>query len=285
MSTSPSSLFLPERELPGYRSDLSPSELAALRARAEDRKAAIKAREEQELLEMNLDPDKKARRSLERKLVIKSVRRHGRLTKAQSIARTERQSLFKSQNLPTSVKKLQKVVNQIAGKTVSEALVQLRFSKKKVARDVIKGLEMAQNEAIARRGMGLGSGKVAQRRWEMQRNHMDSGKSSEKLLVAHKTLSNEIGEKTRGPVKVEMKDGSKKIVRDPTEIYIDQTWVGKGDMWKTPEFRARGAVNMLTHQTTSKSSPSCVRVMKMCANVTRLLGPPQGRKDSHAHLR
>jgi len=52
---------------------------------------------------------------------------------------------------------------------------------------------------------------------------------------------------------VEMKDGSRKVVRDPTEIFIEQAWVGKGEQWKTPEFRARGKVNLLTHRTTSKS--------------------------------
>jgi len=251
MSTSPSSLFLPEREFPGYKPDLSGPELAALRARAEARKAAIKASEDRQLVEMNIDPHKKARLRLERKLVIRSVKRHGRLTKAQTLARTERQSVFKSQNLPTSVKKLQKVVNQIAGKTVSEALVQLRFSKKKVARDVIKGLEMAQNEAIASRGMGLGTSISAQRRWEKQRNHTDAGKPHDTLhSVDHAGMQRH---STKEWVKIEMKDGSKKVVRDPSEIYVDQAWVGKGDHWKTPEFRARGAVNMLNHQTTSKS--------------------------------
>jgi hypothetical protein len=55
------------------------------------------------------------------------------------------------------------------------------------------------------------------------------------------------------PVTIEMKDGRKKVVRDPSEIYIDQAWVGKGEAWKSPEYRARGAMNLLTHRTTSKS--------------------------------
>ena len=250
MSSNPSSLFLPEREIPGYRPGMSRSEIDALMQQAEARKAAIQAKEEKRLLEMNIDPDAPARRHLERRLVIQGVKRRGRLTKAQNIARTERQSLFKSQTLPTSVKKLQKVVNQIAGKTVSEALVQLRFSKKKVARDVIKGLEIAQNEAIMGRGMGLGSGLVAQKRWEKQREQTDRGRVKD-LELTEEEASKE--KKNVRPVTVEMKDGSRKVVRDPTEIFIEQAWVGKGEQWKTPEFRARGKVNLLTHRTTSKS--------------------------------
>lgn len=254
MSKHASSLFLPEREIPGWNPTLSEEEKTALKAQAEARKAAVDKANQLKLSEMNVDPDPLARRRLERKLVISSLKKHGRLTKAQTIARTERQALYKSQNLPTSVKKLQKVVNQIAGKTVSEALVQLRFSKKKVARDVIKGIEMAQNEAIASRGMGLGSGLVAQKRWEKQRDATDSGKIKDITLSKEErelAKAKEV-ERPGKPVIIEMKDGSKKLVRDPTEIYIDQAWVGKGGMWKSPEFRARGMVNLLRHRTTSE---------------------------------
>ncbi|KAF2824781.1 ribosomal protein L22 [Ophiobolus disseminans] len=252
MSSSPSSLFLPEREIPGWNPNLSPAEIAQIKSLAEKRKATIAAEEDRKLSEMNLDPDLAARRALERRLVMAGVKRHGRLTKAQTLARTERQSVFKSQALPTSVKKLQKVVNQIAGKTVSEALVQLRFSKKRVARDVAKGLEIAQNEAIAGRGMGLGSGLLAQKRWEMQRAQMDTGKVTD-VRVREEEMKTEAENKKIRPTTVEMKDGSKKVVRDPTEIFIEQAWVGKGEMWKTPEYRARGMVNLLRHRTTSFS--------------------------------
>ncbi|KAJ8110354.1 hypothetical protein OPT61_g6792 [Boeremia exigua] len=165
------------------------------------------------------------------------------MTKAAKIARTERSSLYKSQVLPTSVKKVQKILRQIQGKTVSEALVQLRFSPKKVARDIMKGLIVAQDEAIAGRGMGLGD-KHALKKWTEQRNEVAS------------TLADldEQTPKTKGANKViELKDGKKKLVRDPTEIYIDQAWCGRGESWKSPEFRARGRVNMLTHRTTSFS--------------------------------
>jgi ribosomal protein L22 len=214
-------------------------------------------------MNMNIDPDQKARRRLERKLIISGVKRHGRMTKAQKLLRTERQSLYKSQLLPTSTKKLQKVVNQIAGKTVSEALVQLRFSKKRVARDVIKGLEIAQNEAIAARGMGLSGEEAAVSRWNKQRAATDAGRPKD--IWDYKTSKDTGKLEAKKPqvpffkdTTIQLKDGSKKVVRDPSEIYIDQAWVGPGQSWKSPEFRARGAINMLKHRTTSELAANFV---------------------------
>lgn len=216
-----------------------------MKAQAEQRRLAVQREEEKRLLSVNIDPDPAARRRLERKLVIKGVSKHGRMTKAAKIARTERSSVYQSQLLPTSVKKMQKILRQIAGKTVSEALVQLRFSPKKIARDILKGLIIAQDEAIAGRGMGLGDTQ-ALKKWIEQRNEVAS------------TLSdlNEQTPKPKGTSKViELKDGKKKLVRDPTEIYIDQAWCNRGESWGSPEFRARGRVNMLTHRTTSMYMP------------------------------
>lgn len=271
--TVPSPLFDPERLVPGWRKDLPAADKAALKARAEQRRLAVQKEEEKRLLSVNIDPAPTARRSLERKLVIKSLRKHGRMTKAAKILRTERSSLYKSTFLPTSVKKMTKILNQIQGKTVSEALVQLRFSPKKIARDIYKGLIIAQDEAIAARGMGLGD-KNALKKWIEQRNEVAS------------TLANldEKTPKTKGVQQViELKDGKKKLVKDATEIYIDQAWCGRGESWKSPEFRARGKVNMLTHRTTSTSYLSPVAHFPL--TVSRLLFPPQGRKDTHAHLR
>jgi ribosomal protein L22 len=268
----PSPLFNPERLIPGFRNNVPAEEKAALKAQAEQRRLAVQKEEEKRLLSVNLDPDPTARRSLERKLVIKGVTKHGRMTKAAKIARTERTSLYKSHFLPTSVKKMQKILRQIAGKTVSEALVQLRFSPKKVARDIMKGLIIAQDEAIAGRGMGLGD-KHALKKWIEQRNEVAS------------TLAelDETTPKPKGATQViELKDGKKKLVKDPTEIYIDQAWCGRGEAWKSPEFRARGRVNMLTHRTTSKFSNT--RRLGSLANSIRFFLPAQGRKDTDAHL-
>ncbi|XP_014552946.1 hypothetical protein COCVIDRAFT_19072 [Bipolaris victoriae FI3] len=258
LSNHPSSLFLPEREIPGWRDDLSATEKEKLQARYRRRQEQAKQQEERELMNMNIDPDQTARKRLERKLVISGVKRHGRMTKSQKLLRTERQSLYKSHNLPTSTKKLQKVVNQIAGKTVSEALVQLRFSKKRIARDVIKGLEIAQNRAIVGHGMGLAGEAAAVSRWNKQREATDAGKPKD--TWDYKTSSDDSGIEVTKPkvpffkdTTIELKDGRKKVVRDPSEIYIDQAWVGPGESWKSPEFRARGAINMLKHRTTSFS--------------------------------
>jgi ribosomal protein L22 len=260
LSEHPSSLFLAEREIPGWHEDLSPQQQAELKAQFKMKQDRAKAAEERELLKMNLDPDEIARQRLEKKLIISGVKRHGRMTKADKLLRTERQSLYKSHALPTSTKKLQKVVNQIAGKTISEALVQLRFSPKRIARDVIKGLEIAQDEAIAARGMGLAGGDAALARWTKQRERTDAGKSKD--IWGYKTSEEEGREgevevtKPKVPFfkeqVVELKKGGKKLVRDPSEIYIEQAWVGPGESWKSPEFRARGAINMLKHRTTSK---------------------------------
>jgi ribosomal protein L22 len=249
-------LFLPEREILGWREDLSPQEKSRLKLQLKGQKDVAQATEDRKLLSMNLDPDVKARRHLERKLVISGVKRHGRMTKAAKLLRTERQSLYKSHFLPTSTKKLQKVVNQIAGKTVSEALVQLRFSPKRVARDVIKGLEIAQNEAIAARGMGLAGEETALRRWNGQRAATDAGKAKDSWNYKLSEKDGKAGaEKLKAPYHkeqmIELKHGGKKLVRDPSEIYIDQAWVGPGESWASPEFRARGAINMLKHRTTS----------------------------------
>ncbi|RAR16066.1 ribosomal protein L22 [Stemphylium lycopersici] len=261
LSNHPSSLFLAEREIPAWRDNLSAEEKEKLQARHRRRQDQAKQQQDRELMNMSLDPDQNARKRLERKLVISGVKRHGRMTKSQKLLRTERQSLYKSHALPTSTKKLQKVVNQIAGKTISEALVQLRFSKKKVARDVIRGLEIAQDEAIASRGMGLAGESAAVSRWNKQREATDAGKPKD--TWDYKTTLSPNHDSDAAPTKpkvpffkdttIEMKDGSKKVVRDPSEIYIDQAWVGPGQGWKSPEFRARGAINMLKHRTTSFS--------------------------------
>lgn len=257
LSSHPSSLFLSEREIPGWHDNLTSEEKAQLKQQAKTREADAQKVKDRQLMAMKLDPDVKARRSLERRLVIRGVKRHGRLTKAEHIARTERSSNFSSVPLPTSVKKLQKVVNQLAGKTVSEALVQLRFSKKRVARDVIKGLELAQDEAIEQKGMGLQGEGLAMQRWMKQREKTDAGKPRD--IWDYKTSPDDKGTakaaKKLPPTTIELKDGSKKVIRDPSEIYIDQMWVNRCQPWFGVEQRARGRTNRLIHRTTSKSHP------------------------------
>ena len=108
------------------------------------------------LMAAKLDPNPSARRRWERKMVIRGVRQRGRITRATQILRTEREHVSKSPMLMTSIKKLGPLARQIAGKSVEDAIVQMRFSNKMVAKDVLKQLEIARNEAIVMRGMGLG---------------------------------------------------------------------------------------------------------------------------------
>lgn len=126
--------------------------------------------------------------------------------------------LSKSHDFKTSTKKLVPLARQITGKTVEEAIIQMRFSVKKAAKEVKEHLEHAKNEAIVRRGMGLGK---------------------EKDYVTRK---------------IRTKDRKVLKVNDPTRLYIDQAWVGKGLWGKSLDSRARGKVYILKNPTTSKCS-------------------------------
>lgn len=165
-----------------------------------------------------LDPAPEARRKWERKMVIRDIRKRGRLTKAQQIKRQEREIVSKSHDFKTSVKKLVHLANQIKGKSVEDAIIQMRFSKKKVAKDVKEHLEHAKNEAIVRRGMGLGL-------------------RTDKEFI---------------PLTIVTNDKKRVKVKDPTTIYVDQAWCGKGLHEKSPDYRARGKVYMMTNPTTCK---------------------------------
>jgi ribosomal protein L22 len=167
-----------------------------------------------------LDPNPKQRALWERKVVVKQVKTRGRLTKKQLLARTERESLTKSQWLKTSTKKLGMLARQIAGKPIEEAIVQMRFSKKRVAQDLRKHLEYSRDMAVVNRGMGLG--KI---------------------------------EGTQGePIEIELKDGKRKKITDRTGIYVDQAWVGRGPHGTEIDYRARGQAHTMRNPFTSKSS-------------------------------
>jgi ribosomal protein L22 len=168
-----------------------------------------------------LDPDPEGRRRWERKMVIREIHKRGRLTRAQALKRKERVLLSKSHDFETSVKKLVPLAKQIAGKTVEDAIIQMRFSKKKVAKDVREHLEHAKNEAIVRRGMGLG-----------------------------------LGGKEFTPIQIKTKDGKRVKVQDPTTLYVDQAWCGKGIFGTTPDYRARGNINLMKNRTTSRLCPT-----------------------------
>lgn len=162
-----------------------------------------------------LDPDPKSRTRWERKMVIREIRKRGRMSRTQKLKQQERELLSKSHNWRTSTKKLMLLARQIQGKTMDDAITQMRFSGKKSAKEVRYHLEHARNEAIVRRGMGLG---------------MINGTAGQ-------------------TVNIQTKEGKRLKIEDQTRIYIDQAWVGKGDYTTSPEYRARGRVNMLKHRT------------------------------------
>ncbi|KAK3400655.1 ribosomal protein L22/L17 [Sordaria brevicollis] len=165
-----------------------------------------------------VDPDPRSRVRWERKMVIRKLRRGtdpwSVEPKEERIARTERKLTFKSSLLPTSVKKLVHLSRQIRGKTVSEALVQMQFSKKKMAKEVQAELRRAEARAIVTHGMGL-------------------GRAGSKGSAAEETA----------PVKIQTKDGKHMEIRDPTRIYVAETYVNKGPHRGVElDYRARARV-------------------------------------------
>ncbi|KAL1891409.1 39S ribosomal protein L22, mitochondrial [Sporothrix stenoceras] len=169
-------------------------------------------------LQRALDPDPRSRVRWERKMVVRHVSRlldpKGQETREERLARTERQLLHKSMPIPTSTKKLVHLARQISGKTLEDALVQMRFSQKKMAREVLWHLEEARDVAVVERGMGLG---------RVQKKDAEDSES------------------TSHPIKIQTKDGKWLEITDPSRMYIDQAWVGKG-IWRAAqaEYRARG---------------------------------------------
>ncbi|TDZ29010.1 hypothetical protein C8035_v007085 [Colletotrichum spinosum] len=110
----------------------------------------------QETTSFRLDPDPRSRIRWERKKVIQMVRRNGRVSRSERIAQTEKQITHKSPFLETSVKKLVHLARQIQGKTLDDAILQMTYSKKKMASEVKYQLEEARDLAVVTRGMGLG---------------------------------------------------------------------------------------------------------------------------------
>jgi len=221
---------------PTLRADVPAPNTPEGRALAEQLAADEKAERAKDLAAARLDPDPAGRVIWEREMVIRAIQRRGRMTKEDRLKREERSLFWRSEAVQGSVKKLTKIMNQIAGKTVDEAMVQLRFSKKRAAQDILRGLQIARATAVAERGMGLG---------EKKRVTVDET-GAEVLPVG-----DFLAPRAREGKVIELKDGSKKVVSDPTEIYVDQAWVGRGEVEKGVEHRAKGRMNTLLHRTTN----------------------------------
>lgn len=168
-----------------------------------------------------LDPRPIQRMRWQRKMVIRHVKKRGRLTKAQTLKKQEREFTLRSHDFKTSVKKMVPLAKQIAGKTLDDAITQMRFSKKLVAKEIRDHLIDARNQAITRRGMGLG------KRLDPEVNKFE-------------------------PRTIITKDKKFIKVADPTTIYVDQAWCGKGTWDAAPDYRARGRAYTLRKRNTSK---------------------------------
>ncbi|EEH16976.2 hypothetical protein PABG_07063 [Paracoccidioides brasiliensis Pb03] len=179
-------------------------------------------------------PNRRAR--WERKMVIRSIKRRGRLTRREVIARTERESLSKSHFFKTSVKKLMMVARQIAGKNIDEAILQMRFSAKKVAKDVKAHLEQARDEAIVVHGMGLGKCQAPAAGIESVAAESGSGGAASSFSSSSSSST---------PITIILKNGQRKTITDRTAIYIAQAWVGRGTFGRELDHRARGRIDIL----------------------------------------
>ncbi|KAF3079671.1 54S ribosomal protein L22, mitochondrial [Orbilia oligospora] len=82
------------------------------------------------------------------KYKIRQIKRRGRLTPTLKKMQSEKEHLCQSHNFKTSLKKLGPLARQIAGKPLEHALIQMRYSPKKAAKEVLKHLVQAKNEAI-----------------------------------------------------------------------------------------------------------------------------------------
>jgi ribosomal protein L22 len=165
-----------------------------------------------------LNPDPDGRLRWQRDMVIKEVQKRGRLTRKVRLARTEREHSSRSHFFKTSMKKLAPLARQIAGKSIDAAILQMRFSNKKVAQEVRQHLIQARNEAIVVKGMGLGR-VGADNATDLQ---IDPAESPP---LPHQTA---------------LKTLKKGEAIDPTDMYIAQAWTNRGPYGREPDYRARG---------------------------------------------
>ncbi|KIW89632.1 uncharacterized protein Z519_09788 [Cladophialophora bantiana CBS 173.52] len=177
-------------------------------------------------MEQALNPRPAARLRWQRKMVIREIRHRGRLTKEMKIARTERSHMSRSHFFKTSMKKLAPLARQIAGKSIDEAILQMRFSNKRVAQDVRQHLIQARNEAIVVKGMGLG------------RAGSENENSTE-------LLHSDPSETPPLPHQTPLKTYKKGAAPDPTDMYVAQAWTNRGPYGQEPDYRARGRMYIM----------------------------------------
>ncbi|GAP85748.1 putative mitochondrial large ribosomal subunit [Rosellinia necatrix] len=183
-----------------------------------------------EHMQMALDPDPRWRVRYQRKKIMQAVRANGKMSKEERIKATERELVHDGDHLPTSTKKLGHLARQVVGKTIDEALTQMRFSKKKMAREILHQIQIARDQAIVTRGMGLGA---------------HSGETFVKRTI-------------------KTKEGKKIEVQDPTRIYIDEAWVVKAPgRGARIQYHARGRMSRMFR-------PSAVVHLRLKEEKTRI---------------
>jgi len=242
----PSSIFEDDRRAQQKASDAAAAEEAGKDGDATTTQTGGKTRDRTNMLRV-LDPDPNARERWERKKIIQSITKGGRLTKPEFLMQTEREHMAKSEMMKTSTKKLGMLARQIQGKTLDEAIVQMRFSKKLVAQDVKAHLEAARDEAVVMRGMGLGQVGVK----------AEASAAAENLNAASKDVSGtqpaQLVVSPSSPLDIQLKDGKRHTVADTSNIFIEQAWVGRGTYGKLPDYRARGRTYIMHTPWTSLS--------------------------------
>lgn len=181
-----------------------------------------------------LNPKPRARAMWQRKMLVRSLQKRGRLTKSEKTLQLERFHLSKSPFFKTSIKKLAPLARQIAGKTIDEAILQMRFSVKKAAQDVRDHLIRARNEAIITKGMGLNSLPPSL--------PLPFSKSTTAVdVITTDTSVLPVSQTTHNPT-LSLKRSQ---TTPETQIYIAQAWVNRGPYDQELECRARGQANML----------------------------------------
>ena len=202
------------------------------------------------------------------------IRRHGRLRRGEIIKRTERSTAQKSPSIKTSVKKLMMLARQVAGKKLDDAMVQMRFSKKKAAKDILRHLRYAKNKAIAEQQMGLqlpskGVWLAERAEKETQRpgkkvvpktedpalaenNQQETPDAKTQMLEGSQSLNTDPDQIQHNTVVVHDREGKKRYINDQSAIYIDQAWVGRTKWEYGLDIRARGKSHRLYKPFTSQ---------------------------------
>ena len=243
-SLAPNSIFADD--LP---SAAKPAATPGLAKKQKDEQKFEEYQRDPNALELVLNPRPKARLAWQRRMVIRSIQKRGRLTKTEKLAKTERSHVVKSGFWKTSIKKLAPLARQIAGKTIDEAILQMRFSKKKAAQEIRAHLIQARNEAIVVRGMGVSAVPAALPlpKYPPPADSDPSASRAEVMTSDPSTL----------PVALETHNPTLSLKRTQTtpetQIYIDQAWVNRGAYSKSLSGRARGRMDVLRHPTTGLS--------------------------------